>query len=287
MLLVLALVTAVFAPVAVMAAGGTFTDDDDSIFEADIEWLASAGVTKGCNPPTNDLFCPNNSVTRGQMAAFMRRFAQFLGAEDGIVSQADNATTADYADNAGTVDNFDAKDLNRVSFDVDVEGDPVTVTGIVAVETIMSAEITAPTGGWITVSGQTNMTHNTDIGAAICQISVDTIDANPGADILDGSQTTEMPSEVDEMEGCSTQAAFMTFLGGTYTVNFDVAVFFQNTTVDEGTLVVNFTPFNGAGNGPISIILPPIITLGETAENLASTVPAIEEGLAEIQAALN
>jgi hypothetical protein len=33
-----------------------FTDDDDSIFEADIERLAAAGITKGCNPPTNDRY---------------------------------------------------------------------------------------------------------------------------------------------------------------------------------------------------------------------------------------
>jgi hypothetical protein len=50
-----------------------FTDDDDSIFEADIEKLAAAGITKGCNPPTNDRFCPDSKVTRGQMAAFLVR----------------------------------------------------------------------------------------------------------------------------------------------------------------------------------------------------------------------
>lgn len=54
-----------------------------SIFEADIEWLAGAGATAGCNPPMNDNFCPDDSVTRRQTAASMRRFAGFLGAEDG------------------------------------------------------------------------------------------------------------------------------------------------------------------------------------------------------------
>ncbi len=50
-----------------------FTDDDDSIFEADIEKLAAAGITKGCNPPTHDRFCPDSKVTREQMAAFLVR----------------------------------------------------------------------------------------------------------------------------------------------------------------------------------------------------------------------
>ncbi len=50
-----------------------FRDDEGSVFEADIVWLASAGVTQGCNPPTNDRFCPDSGVTRGEMAAFLSR----------------------------------------------------------------------------------------------------------------------------------------------------------------------------------------------------------------------
>ena len=53
--------------------GDLFVDDDDSIFEADIDRLGTAGVTRGCNPPTNDRFCPKGHVTRGQMAAFLHR----------------------------------------------------------------------------------------------------------------------------------------------------------------------------------------------------------------------
>ena len=49
-----------------------FTDDNTSVFENDIEKLATAGITKGCNT-TQTLFCPNQPVTRGQMAAFLRR----------------------------------------------------------------------------------------------------------------------------------------------------------------------------------------------------------------------
>ncbi|MDJ0497872.1 MAG: S-layer homology domain-containing protein [Acidimicrobiia bacterium] len=54
-------------------AAGTFIDDDGSIFEDDIEWLYSAGITTGCNPPVNNSYCPDKPVTRGQMAAFLVR----------------------------------------------------------------------------------------------------------------------------------------------------------------------------------------------------------------------
>ena len=47
-----------------------FTDDDSTVFEADIDSLASAGITTGCGPTS---FCPHDPVTRGQMAAFLRR----------------------------------------------------------------------------------------------------------------------------------------------------------------------------------------------------------------------
>jgi hypothetical protein len=69
------LAAAVIAPVAVYAAGGAFTDDDSSVFEANIEWMAANGITAGCNPPANDKYCPDSAVTRGQMAAFMNRLA--------------------------------------------------------------------------------------------------------------------------------------------------------------------------------------------------------------------
>jgi hypothetical protein len=53
--------------------GDHFVDDDNSIFENDIDKLATAGITKGCNPPDNTNYCPKDPVTRGQMAAFIHR----------------------------------------------------------------------------------------------------------------------------------------------------------------------------------------------------------------------
>jgi hypothetical protein len=58
---------------AVLPPGGTFVDDDGNVHEANIEAIANAGITLGCNPPTNDRYCPDSAVTRGQMAAFLVR----------------------------------------------------------------------------------------------------------------------------------------------------------------------------------------------------------------------
>jgi len=53
---------------------GSFADvPADSVFSDDIDFLVSQGITRGCNPPRNDRFCPDDPVTRGQMAAFLTR----------------------------------------------------------------------------------------------------------------------------------------------------------------------------------------------------------------------
>ena len=54
-------------------AGDYFTDDDDSVFESDIDKIATAGVTFGCNPPANDLYCVDRILSRGEIAAFLHR----------------------------------------------------------------------------------------------------------------------------------------------------------------------------------------------------------------------
>jgi hypothetical protein len=54
-------------------SGDLFIDDDGLIFEADIDRLGTAGITKGCNPPANDRFCPGDVLNRAQMAAFLHR----------------------------------------------------------------------------------------------------------------------------------------------------------------------------------------------------------------------
>ena len=71
--LTVVLATALPISAAALGPGGTFRDDDGNVHEGGIEAIAAAGITKGCNPPLNDRYCPANSVTRGQMAAFLVR----------------------------------------------------------------------------------------------------------------------------------------------------------------------------------------------------------------------
>jgi hypothetical protein len=73
-----------------------FTDTARHTFYNDILWMSGRGVTRGCNPPANDRFCPDDLVTRGQLAAFLVR-ALGLAANDhpGFVDVAPTSTFAD------------------------------------------------------------------------------------------------------------------------------------------------------------------------------------------------
>jgi hypothetical protein len=52
---------------------GTFIDDNNSVHQNGIEAIAAAGITVGCNPPTNNRFCPEANVTRAEAATFLAR----------------------------------------------------------------------------------------------------------------------------------------------------------------------------------------------------------------------
>jgi hypothetical protein len=77
--------------------GGHFTDDDGNIHEGAIEAIRAEGITNGCAPAR---YCPDEPVTRGQMAAFLNRALHLPAAE----------TPSGFTDTAGTF----ADDIERL-----------------------------------------------------------------------------------------------------------------------------------------------------------------------------
>lgn len=81
-------------PIALLAAG-PFTDlDPNSPHNDNINAIAAAGITKGCDPPTFTQYCPKDFVTREEMASFLARTAG-LGGNPAVVHAltAETATT--------------------------------------------------------------------------------------------------------------------------------------------------------------------------------------------------
>jgi hypothetical protein len=50
-----------------------FDDDEGSQFEGAINALKAADITFGCDPADPGAFCPEDPLTRGQMASFFVR----------------------------------------------------------------------------------------------------------------------------------------------------------------------------------------------------------------------
>lgn len=87
-LAVLTLALALVLPAGIALAGGqTFSDVPPSHpFFGDIEAIADAGVTGGCTPTR---YCPDDNVTREQMAAFMNRLGALSPGKTPVVNAAE------------------------------------------------------------------------------------------------------------------------------------------------------------------------------------------------------
>jgi len=82
----LAVVVAVLMAVPLtLYASHQFQDVPNShTFHTAIDFMAANGITQGCNPPANTNYCPDDPVTRGQMAGFLKRFHDTFVAGGGI-----------------------------------------------------------------------------------------------------------------------------------------------------------------------------------------------------------
>jgi hypothetical protein len=89
LVLTAAVAVLVAVPTAVWASH-QFTDVPNShTFHNAIDWMKTNNITVGCNPPANTQYCPDDNVTRGQMAAFMKRLAENQVVDAGTLQGAD------------------------------------------------------------------------------------------------------------------------------------------------------------------------------------------------------
>jgi hypothetical protein len=202
----LLLVAAVAIPGIAVAAHQFDDVPNSNVFHADIGWLADAGITKGCNPPDNTEFCPKDEVTREQMAAFMRRFAQFLGAEDGTPANADK---------------IDGKDVTQVRSSVawwsnDHLPDDADVSE--------SRTVTVPTGGGtlVMVGSFDFLNNGGSVGFLDCEFRIDGTTIDPS--------NHRVYAQAGHWAICSTNGT-VERPAGTYTISFHSS-FATSTTLE-------------------------------------------------------
>jgi len=182
--LTVALAIALVAPATVWAAD-TFIDVPyANVFHDDIAWLADAGVTRGCNPPDNTQFCPGDTVTREQMAAFMRRLAEGEVVDAGSLA-GQGAAHYETVSAIGVGDDI-AQTLDSNS-PLEPCADP-TSSGAVLAE--LSLE--APAEGYVTLDWHATLTGGAPLVAGYLTDDVSSGCANYNADIPGSLAATDL-----------------------------------------------------------------------------------------------
>jgi S-layer homology domain len=122
---------AIGIPLGVVIAGATFSDVPSSNpFYNDITAIANAGVTTGCG---GGKFCPKDTVTREQMAAFMNRLGALSAGNTPVVNadKLDGLNSTDFL-RSNRILNGKASSLgagNRILLDSTTGADVQTTSG--------------------------------------------------------------------------------------------------------------------------------------------------------------
>ena len=165
-------------PVAATGAISLWEDvPHDSVFVNDTNWMKVTGISKGCNPPDNTQYCPEEFVKRQQMAAFLHRLsvgkivdaATAVEAEmaevAGFADEAAHAEEADFASDADLLDGLDSTEIMSSSGSVTTEGlafVPLT-TNPIRIASLSGFDIPADGG---VVTAQANVTAEPDFDTA-------------------------------------------------------------------------------------------------------------------------
>jgi hypothetical protein len=217
----------VAVPIAVYASH-QFTDvPNTNPFHADIDWLADAGVTKGCSTTG---YCPKDNVTREQMAAFMRRLS---GNDPGVAPSV----------NADKVDGFNAQQLAPRAVWGAIDDVPDFRSGQSSYSLFATQTLVAPAPGTIIVTGSVSgwATVLTILG---CQVRINGVAVTGSHRVLSLSDETV----ATRSGACSTNGA-MNVPAGTYEIAMRVETL-STTLLFDASIQAIWIPFDGNGNTP-------------------------------------
>jgi hypothetical protein len=207
----------VATPVAVYASHQFGDVPNSNPFHDDIDWLADAEVTLGCGP---NVYCPKDFVTREQMAAFMHR----LGTNQVV--------------DAGEVEGSRADQLLRVAHAETNDADDIEGT-------LLSASITAPSDGFLVISGGVTPTGIRDDGSVLtCGFNVD------GQEIAASERSDDHEIEQSSIWGFCESSVTVPVDAGDHTVDLYFQTVEQFPTPGPASLTALFVPFDGTGDTP-------------------------------------
>ena len=80
-----------------------FVDDEGSVHEDNINRIAAARITVGCNPPSRDRYCPDEPVARSQMASLLARALDLPAADQDYFVDDEGSVHEDNINRVATV----------------------------------------------------------------------------------------------------------------------------------------------------------------------------------------
>jgi len=218
-------------PIAVYASHQFIDVADSHLFHNDIDWMRDNGITFGCG---GGKYCPDDPVTRGEMAAFLRRLS-----EKKVV-------------NAGELQGFTAAQLTpRAAFNS--TGDAPN-----GADFTLSTTITAPAPGILLLSATIDAQNLTDFDLAGCLLEINDgfVSGTFMVSQLDGDTLT------NTQEDCTTTGA-AAVTAGTHTIDFEVLVGEPSTELFDASVWVLWVPLDGSG------AIPTLATqLGQTSPSI-------------------
>jgi hypothetical protein len=223
-LALLAFVAGLVVAVPIAWASDRFTDvPTTNPHHDDINAIATAGITRGCNPPTNDQYCPGDPVTRQQMASFLQR---------GLGRAARSANSPRVASLSAS---FAA--VNSVTLTVPGSGF-VLVTATGTPETVASSSECHPC--------KVSMRVSDPVSGQFSQEQVDTVAVGPGGDEDGGMGVTWL----FPVTGITTPTA--------RTFNVDARLYAGSGIVFfDSTVTALWVPFGSTGGSTLGVQATP------------------------------
>lgn len=236
---------------ASQGTGGVFTSSSNNALFATAasgNRFAMVAVSNGAAGTGGALFADGNANP-----------AIDIQTNSGVPPMTVNSTTNVTNLNSGFVDGYDANSLNRVAY----ASDDSTVDGDAASTGRITATITAPTRGYIIISGSGYFFNETlngsDDGLCFLQVNNSTVAGSTRA--IDTDYTGSPGGLIDQVT-CATNGGYQVCSSGAYTIDLEFSGIGADLNVLNSSLVAEFVPFNGAGNAP-SLFECPIIIFPE------------------------
>ena len=238
-LLAVLIATMMVVPIAAYAIS-SFTDVPVSaFFHNSVDWMKTNNITVGCNPPANDKYCPNDDVSRGEMAVFFKRLAENKVVDAATAVTATNATNATNADNADTVAGLTPSEL--APFSIIGETDATTYGTDLSFKDITSAStsITVPAGQTaVIVARFTGESMCTGGSWASVRLVLDGSEMSPVVGTNFAFDSSDLGTETSSSWESHAVERFEGDVGaGTYVVKAQVSVGCTTFRIDDWTLV--------------------------------------------------